>query len=114
MNRDFRSREQILDTEVRSEVFSLSVVVTATFRVLSLFVVTKCYSDNKIESVIINCSSAWLTSNKSTHRSKPAAKVTNTRDNIYECVYTYICRYECENIYMHEYMCTCMYVCIDV
>jgi hypothetical protein len=34
--------------EVRSEVFILRGVVTVAFRVLSLFVVTKCYSYNKI------------------------------------------------------------------
>jgi hypothetical protein len=58
-----------------SDVFSLRGVVTVTFRVSSLFVVTNCYS--KIESVIINCSSAWWASSKSTHPAKPASKVTN-------------------------------------
>jgi hypothetical protein len=35
-------------TEVRSEIFILCGVVTVTFRVLSRFVVTECYSHNKI------------------------------------------------------------------
>jgi hypothetical protein len=34
-------------TEVRSEAFILCGVVTVTFRVLSLFAVTKCYSYSK-------------------------------------------------------------------
>jgi hypothetical protein len=38
----------------------------------------KCYRYSKIESFIINCSSAWWRSNKSTHQSKPASNVTNT------------------------------------
>jgi protein-S-isoprenylcysteine O-methyltransferase Ste14 len=67
-------------SEARSEVFSLCGVITTTFRLLSLFVVTKCYSYSKIESVIINCGATWWISNKSTHRAKPASKVTNTRD----------------------------------
>jgi hypothetical protein len=51
-------RSQKKKLEVISEVFILCGVVTVTFRVLSLSVVTKCYSYSKIESVIINCSSA--------------------------------------------------------
>jgi hypothetical protein len=35
-------------TEVRSEVFIFCGVVTVTFRVLSWFIVTKCYSYTKI------------------------------------------------------------------
>jgi hypothetical protein len=56
-------------------------VVTATFRVLSLFVVT-CYSYSKTESYIINYNSDCWISDKLTHQSKPASEVTNTRDNI--------------------------------
>jgi nitrate reductase NapE component len=41
-------RSQKKSEEVRSEVFILCGVVTVTFRVLSLFVVTKCYSYSKI------------------------------------------------------------------
>jgi hypothetical protein len=70
-------------SEIRSDVVSLCGVVTVTFRVLSLFVVTKCYSYSKIESAIINCSSAWWISNKSTHQSKPASKITNTLENMF-------------------------------
>jgi hypothetical protein len=75
-----QKKTQKPEEDVRSKVFSLCGVVTVTFRVSSLFVVTKCYS--KIESVIINCSSAWCMSNKSTHRAKPTSKVTNTCDNV--------------------------------
>jgi hypothetical protein len=70
-------------SEVRSEVFILCGVVTVTFRVLSLFTVTKCYGCSKTESVIINCSSDWWISNNSTHRAKPTSKDNNTRDNIH-------------------------------
>jgi hypothetical protein len=38
---------------------SLCGVLTVNFRVLSLFVVTKCYSYSKTESVIINYNSPW-------------------------------------------------------
>jgi hypothetical protein len=79
---DVRVKSQRKKSEGRSTVFILCGVVTVTLRVLSLLVVTKCYSYSKIESVIINCSTAWRTSNKSTHRAKPASEVTNTRDNI--------------------------------
>jgi hypothetical protein len=40
--------EKNASEEVRSEVFILCGVVTVTFRELSLFVVTKCYSHSKI------------------------------------------------------------------
>jgi hypothetical protein len=74
-------RTQQADTED----FILCGAVTATSRVLSLFIVTTCYSYSysKIESVIMNCSSHWRISNKSTHQSKPASKVMNTRDSIF-------------------------------
>jgi hypothetical protein len=45
-------------------------VVTEPFRVLSLFGVTRCYSDSKIKSVIINCSSAWRIADKSSVKFK--------------------------------------------
>jgi hypothetical protein len=60
---------------------SLCGVVTITFRVLSLFVVTKCYSCSEIENVIINCSFGLRTNKKSTHRYKLTSEVTNSRDN---------------------------------
>jgi hypothetical protein len=69
-------------SDVRIEVFILCGVVTVTFRVLSLFVVMTCYNYSRIESVIINCSSAWWISNKSICQSKPVSKVANTCDNI--------------------------------
>jgi hypothetical protein len=75
-----RHRAQTQKSE--KEVFILCCVVTVTFRVISLFVVTKCYSYSKIESVLINSSPACWTTNKSTHIVKPASKVTNTRDVI--------------------------------
>jgi hypothetical protein len=62
--------------------FILCGVVTATFSVLSVFVVTTCYSYSKIESVIINCSSDWGISNKSVRQCKPRLRVTNTGDII--------------------------------
>jgi hypothetical protein len=40
-------------TEVRSEVFILCGVVTVTIRVLSWFIVTKCYSCSKIVLQVI-------------------------------------------------------------
>jgi hypothetical protein len=46
------TEDKQMSEEVRSEVFVLCGVVTVTFRVLSLFVVTKCCSYS-------NCSSAW-------------------------------------------------------
>jgi hypothetical protein len=42
--------------EVRSEIFIVHGVVTVTFRVLSLFVVTKCYSYSKIVKVKVKLS----------------------------------------------------------
>jgi hypothetical protein len=55
---EYRTRQKMDDKqqseeEARSEVFILCGVVTGTFKVLSLFVVTKCYS-----CVTTNCSSA--------------------------------------------------------
>jgi hypothetical protein len=38
--------------------------------VLSLFRVTQCYSYSKINSVIINCNSAWRIPNKSSVKSR--------------------------------------------
>jgi hypothetical protein len=67
--------------QAATEDFILCGVVTATFRVLSLFIVMKCYS--YIESVTTNCSSAWWLSNKLSHWSKPTSKVTTTCDNIW-------------------------------
>jgi hypothetical protein len=77
-----RSKKIQKKTEVRSEAFILCGVVTVTFRVSALFVVTKCYSYSKMENVIISCSSVWRTSSKSTHGTKPTSQVTNTRDNM--------------------------------
>ena len=51
-----KEEEEEEEEEVRSEVFILCSVVTVTFRTLLLFVVMKCYSYSKIESVIIKCS----------------------------------------------------------
>jgi hypothetical protein len=49
LSRSPNSYNQKSDEEkVRSEVFSLCGVVTLTFRVLTLFAVTKCYSYSKI------------------------------------------------------------------
>jgi hypothetical protein len=65
--------------------FILCGVVAVTFRVLSLFVVTKWYSYSKIESVITNCSSAWWISNKSDHliwNPLITCHVTRIHDNI--------------------------------
>jgi hypothetical protein len=45
-------------------------VITESFGVLSLCGVTHCYSYSKIESVIINCSSAWRITNKSSVKSR--------------------------------------------
>jgi hypothetical protein len=52
--------------EVRNEVVLLCGVVTVTFRLVSLFLVTKCYSYSKILSQLIVVSS-WRISNKSIH-----------------------------------------------
>jgi hypothetical protein len=71
-----------MSAEVRSETFILCGTVTVNFRVLALFVVTACSSYSKIESVIINCSSAWWRSNKTIHRAKTASEITNTRDRL--------------------------------
>jgi hypothetical protein len=46
-------RQKSEEEEVRSEAFILCGVVTVTFRVLSLFVATKCYSYSKIELQLI-------------------------------------------------------------
>jgi hypothetical protein len=43
-----KTKRSQMNSEFRSEVFILCGVVTVTFRVLSLFVVTKCYSYSKI------------------------------------------------------------------
>jgi hypothetical protein len=83
---DTEIRRSQKSEEARSEAFMLCSVVAVTFRVSSLFAITKCYSYSKIESVIVYCSSAWWTSNKSTHRAKPVPKVTKTRDVINKSV----------------------------
>jgi hypothetical protein len=49
------NRRQSQKSEVKT---ILCGVVTVAFRVLSLFIVMKCYSYSKIESVIINYISA--------------------------------------------------------
>jgi hypothetical protein len=69
----------------QTEVFSLCGVVTVTFGVLSLFVVTKCYGYSTFESVIINCSSARWTSYKSIHLIRNpliTCRVTRISNNI--------------------------------
>jgi hypothetical protein len=76
------SRESSLQ-QADAEVFILCGAVTATFRVLSLFAVTKCYSYSKTESATADCSDDLLgISNMSIRQSKPASRVTNTRDNM--------------------------------
>jgi hypothetical protein len=63
--------------KVRSEVF--------LYVVSSLFVLTKCYSYSKTESVVINCSSARWISNKSLHLIRNpliTCRVTRIRDNM--------------------------------
>jgi hypothetical protein len=62
--------EEQNSTEDRSEVCNLCSVVTETFGVLSLFVVTQCYSYSKIKSVIINCNFTWRIPNKSSIKSR--------------------------------------------
>jgi hypothetical protein len=47
-NRRRNSTEHRQKSEVRSEDFTLCGVATVSFRVLTLFVVTKCYSYSKI------------------------------------------------------------------
>jgi hypothetical protein len=78
-----RGQNKMSEEEIRSQQWSLILcgVVTVNFRVLSLFVVATCCSYSKTESVVINFSSAWWRSNKSTHRAEPAFEVTTTRDN---------------------------------
>jgi hypothetical protein len=68
--------------QVDTEDFILCGVVTATFRVLSLFVVMTCYSHSKTESVTTACNDDFLgISNKSIRQPKPASLITQTRDN---------------------------------
>jgi hypothetical protein len=76
-----QKKTQKSEEDVRSKVFSLCGVVTVTFRVSSLFVVTKWYSYSKTESVTINCSSAWCMFNTLTHRAKHTSEVANTGEN---------------------------------
>jgi hypothetical protein len=67
----------MLEEEIRSQQWSLILcgVVTITFRVLTLFAVTTCYSYSKTESVVITCTSTWWRSNKSTHQPNPRLKL---------------------------------------
>jgi hypothetical protein len=70
--------------QANAEDFILCGVVTAAFRVLSLFVVMTCYSYSKTESVTTDCSDDLLEiSNKLTHQSKPVSLVTNIRDSVF-------------------------------